>query len=112
MRNLVEFPLEKGGSIYVEAESDSLGREATRGMRPSELAGEASQTLEAALARVQPAAVAIVDRLRGLADAPDEIEVEFGIQLSAEVGAFVAKASGDANFRVLLRWKRGPGDAV
>ena len=110
MRKLVEFPLEEGGSVFVEAES--LGGEATRGMRPRELAGEASQTLEAALTRVQPAAVAIVDRLRALADAPDEIEVEFGITLSAELGAFVAKASGDANFRVSLRWKRNSGASV
>ena len=61
---------------------------------------------------MQPAAVAIVDRLRGLADAPDEISVEFGVQLSAEVGAFVAKASGDANFRVYLHWKRDSGTSV
>ena len=107
MRRLVEFPLENGSSVYVEAES--LAGEATRGMRTRQLAGEASQTFEAALERVQPAAVAIVERLRGLTDAPEEIEVEFGIQLSAELGAFVAKASGDANFRVSLRWKRDSG---
>jgi hypothetical protein len=112
LRKLVEFPLEEGGSVFVEAEADSLRGEVTRGMRPGELAGEAGQTLEAALARVQPAAVAIVDRLRALADAPEEIEVEFGITLSAEVGAFVAKASGDANFRVSLRWKRDSHPSV
>ena len=61
---------------------------------------------------MQPAAVALVDRLRDLADAPEEIEVEFGIQLSAELGAFVAKASGDANFRVSMRWKRDGGASV
>ena len=110
MRKLVEFPLEDGGSVYVEA--DPLAGEVTRGMRPRELAGEASQTFEAALARVQPAALAIVERLRGVADAPDEIQVEFGIQLSAELGAFVAKASGDANFSVTLRWKREPHSPV
>lgn len=106
MRKLVEFPLEEGGSVFVEADAESFTGEVTRGMRPRELASEAGQTLEASLARVQPAAVAIVDRLRALADAPEEIQVEFGITLSAELGAFVAKASGDANFRVSLRWKR------
>jgi len=110
LRKLVEFPLEDGGSIYVEAESHA--GEVTRGMRPRELAGEASQTLEAALARVQPAALAIVQRLRGVADAPQEITVSFGIQLSAEVGAFVAKATGDANFHVSLLWKRESHDSV
>jgi NTP-dependent ternary system trypsin peptidase co-occuring protein len=104
LRKLVEFKLEDGGSVYVEAEAPA--GEITRGMRQGELAAEASKTLEAALASVQPAAVAIVERLRGLADTPDEIQVGFGIQLSAEFGAFVAKASGDANFSVTLHWKR------
>jgi Trypsin-co-occurring domain 1 len=110
LRKLVEFPLEDGGSVYVEAEAPA--GEVTRSMRSGDLAGEASQTLEAALASVQPAAVAIVERLRGLADSPDEIDLRFGIQLSAQFGAFVAKASGDANFSVTLRWKREPGSPV
>lgn len=104
MRELIEFRLEDGTPVFIEAES--ISREVTRGGRAGQLAVEASETFESALARVQPAAVALVDRLRALAEAPEEIEVEFGIQLSAEVGAFVAKAAGDANFRVALRWRR------
>jgi hypothetical protein len=104
LRRLIEFPLEAGGSVIVEAEGQA--GDVTRGLRPSDLPVQTKDTFEAALARVQPAAIAIVDRLRHVADAPDEIEVEFGVQLSAEFGAFVAKASGDANFRISLRWKR------
>jgi hypothetical protein len=48
----------------------------------------------------------MVTRLRGLSDAPDEIEIEFGIQLSAEFGVIVAHTAGQANFRVALRWRR------
>jgi hypothetical protein len=110
LRRLVEFHLEDGTSIFVEAES--VSGPVTRGGKAGELAVEAGETFEGALARVQPAAVAIVDRLRGLADAPEEIEVEFGIQLSAEVGAFVAKAAGEGNFRVAMRWKRGSSPSV
>jgi hypothetical protein len=104
LRKLVEFRLEDGSSLLVEAES--ADREITRGGRAEGLTVEASESFEGALRRVQPAAVAIVERLRGLSDAPEEIEVEFGIQLSAEVGAFVARAAGEANFRVALRWSR------
>jgi hypothetical protein len=110
LRRLVEFRLEDGTSIFVEAESQS--REVTRGGRGGDLAVEAGESFESALARVQPAAVAVVDRFRGLSDAPEEVEVEFGIQLSAEVGAFVAKAAGEANFRVAMRWKRDSSPSV
>jgi Trypsin-co-occurring domain 1 len=55
---------------------------------------------------VQPAAQALISRLRALADAPDEVGVEFGLELSAEAGAFIAAASSTANFKVTLSWHR------
>ena len=58
---------------------------------------------------MRPAAEAVVDGFRNLADSPDEIEVEFGSRLNAEVGAIVAQASGEANFTIKLRWTRQAG---
>lgn len=108
---LVEFPLESGGSIVVEVEdrmpSESVVRRGIgQPVRPGEIAVKAGQTLESAFSRIQPAAVAMVAKLRDLMDAPDEIEIHFGIQLSAEVGAIVAHTAGEANFNVRLTWKR------
>jgi len=109
MNRFIEFPLEGGGSVMIEAEPSGP---VMRGLRPQELPIEAGQTFEAALDRVSPAALGIVERWRRAVDPPDEIDIEFGIQLSAEVGAFVAKATGDANFRVVLRWKRDAPPSV
>jgi hypothetical protein len=47
---------------------------------------------------VQPAAQALVSRLRTRTDAPEGIGVEFGLELIAKAGAFIAAASGTANF--------------
>jgi hypothetical protein len=80
------------------------GGEVTRGFRPASLTVEAGETFEASFSRIQPVAAAIVAKLREVADAPDQIEVEFGVQLSADAGAIVAKVSGEANFKVVLRW--------
>lgn len=114
---LVEFELETGGSVLVEVDERSRtagavrrGTERTR--RSGEIAVKAGQTFESSFARVQPAAVALVAKLRGLAESPDEIEVEFGVQLSAEVGAIIAHTAGKANFSVRLTWKRDSGSAV
>jgi hypothetical protein len=38
--------------------------------------------------------------------APDEIELTFGIQLSAEFGAIVTNATSTANFAITMRWAR------
>ena len=104
MRQLVQFPLEDGGSILVEVEMP----EGT-GMVPAargEVAQRAQQTFEAALEKVRPAAQAIIKKLRALHDPPDEIEVEFGLKMSAEAGAVVAAAGVEANYKVTLTWKR------
>ncbi|RLC84176.1 MAG: hypothetical protein DRI79_13230 [Chloroflexi bacterium] len=95
MKRLVEFELEDGGSILVEVDAPEEA-----GMVPAAAAKgvpeKARQTFEAALDRVRPAAQAIITKLRALHDQPDEIEVEFGLKMSAEAGAFVAAAGTEA----------------
>ena len=39
-------------------------------------------------------------------DAPDEVAVEFGVQLSAQTGAFIASVAAEANFTVSMTWRR------
>ena len=68
---------------------------------------QAQQSFEAAVTRVQPAVQALVRRLRSLAESPAEITIDFGIELSAEVGAFVAGASSTGNFSVSMTWRPG-----
>ena len=72
----------------------------------------AEQGLDAALSRVQPAVRSLISQLREDTHGPDEIQVEFGIQLSVGVGAFISAGTA-ANFRVLMTWhpRSDPFDA-
>jgi hypothetical protein len=70
---------------------------------------QAQQNFEEAVGRVQPAIQGLLSQLRALAETPEEIQVEFGLQLSAEVGAFVAGASTTGNFKISMTWHRRPG---
>lgn len=105
MKRLVEFPLEDGDVILVEVE---VPPEA--GMVPAARGGEivqrAGQSFEAALDKIRPAAQAIIHKLRALHDPPDEVEVEFGLKMSAEAGAILAAAGAEANYKVTLTWKQ------
>ena len=109
MKRLVEFELEEGGTIFVEVDMPE-----EPGMVPAargEVVQRAQQTFEAALEKIRPAAQAIIRKLRGLHDPPDEIEVEFGLKMSAEAGAMVAAAGVEANYKVTLTWRREePGE--
>ena len=107
MKYYTEFPLEDGGVILVV--TDTLEPEPGIEMastRDSKVINKASQTFEAALETVKPAASGIIAKLRKLVDPPNEIEVEFGILMSADAGAVVATAGVEANYKVTLKWKR------
>jgi hypothetical protein len=106
MRRLVEFPLEDGAGVLVEVEDVAPDGPVTRGFRDNRVVEHAQQSFDQAIGRVEPAAMALVTRFRAMADAPDELVVEFGLQLSAEAGAFIAAVSSTANFQVSLTWRR------
>jgi hypothetical protein len=106
MKQLIEFSLEDGGTMLVQVDEPAPEGGVVRAARPGEIVAKASQTFESALDKIKPAAGAIIAKLRGLADPPDEIEVEFGLTLNAEAGAFVAAAGAEANYTVKLTWKR------
>ena len=118
VRRLVDFPMHDGGSVVVEVDDDAAGGGVragggvTRGWPDRRVVEQAQQSFEQAVGRVQPAVQAMLGRLRALADAPDEVQVEFGVQLSAEAGAFVAAASSTGNFRVSMTWRSPPGQSA
>jgi hypothetical protein len=60
---------------------------------------ERTQTcFEIGLDTARPVASGLIGKLRSIADPPDEVQVEFGLSLNANVGAvLVAGASAGAN---------------
>ncbi|SFO71809.1 hypothetical protein SAMN05660464_0723 [Geodermatophilus dictyosporus] len=113
----MEFALESGGTVLVRvgdgtAAGGYAGGEVTRGWgdRDQRVVEQAQQSFEAAVSRVQPAVQALVQRLRSVDRNLAEITVDFGIELSAEVGAFVAGASSTGNFTVSMTWRPGRDD--
>jgi hypothetical protein len=105
MKRLIEFPLEDGTTILVEVDvpEESGMVPATRGEWG---VLKAQQTFEVALDKIRPAAQTIIQKLRTLHDPPDQIQIEFGLKLNAQAGAFIAAAGTEANYKVTLTWKR------
>jgi hypothetical protein len=112
---LAEFPLDDGGTVLIQVDNGSAGDPVTRGRVDRVVTHQVQQSFEQAIGRVRPAAQALIHQFRSLADAPEEVMVEFGVELSAEAGAFIAAASTSANFKVSLTWRRpsvSTGDVV
>jgi Trypsin-co-occurring domain 1 len=103
----LDVPLADGSSFTVEVDEPQRGPVTRGGGRLTDTVVEAGQSLEDALDRVSPAFRVLVGKLREAAERPDDMEIEFGLKLSTELGAIVAKTAGEANFRVCVRWSRG-----
>lgn len=105
MKRLIEFPLEDGTSMLVEVDEPEQGG-LVKASRPGEIIAKAQQTLEKSLEKVQPAAQFVIQQLRKLHDSPDEIQINFGLKLSADAGAVLASAGAEANYTVTLKWAK------
>jgi hypothetical protein len=106
MAEMVEFTSDDGHAILVEV-PDSTGRPVTRGGRGTdELVTRASDSLENVLGRLGPVVKGVVSQLRAAADRPDEVQVDFAVKISADSNVIIARASGEANFRINLKWVR------
>jgi hypothetical protein len=74
-----------------------------KGARIEEVGQDLSQIVES----VKPIATTVVAGFNSMGvEGPTEIELELGVKLSAEVGFFVAKSTGEASLGIKLTWKR------
>src|SRR5713101_9520678 len=101
MKRLVEFSFDEGGSVLVEVDEPPPPGPVMRGIGKdqSTLVEKADKTFEDATAAVTPAARSLIAQLRSIDDPPAEVGIEFGVQLSAQTGAFIASVAAQANFK-------------
>ncbi|MFG6107513.1 hypothetical protein D0962_34805 [Leptolyngbyaceae cyanobacterium CCMR0082] len=102
MKKLIKFTLADNQEII--AEVDEPIEDGRVGLRPSEMMEDAKQTFEQALENVRPMATVILSKLQELKQPANEVEVKFGVKLTAEAGAIIAMAGGEVNYEITLKW--------
>ena len=102
MKRIVEFPFAEGESIFVEVEEP----EGDRISLADDVVKTAQKSFESAIDKVKPVANAVITRMRSLNEPADEVEVKFGIKMSAELGAIIAAGSGEVNYEITLKWTK------
>ena len=106
MKRLIEFPLDGGGSMWVEVDEPEGAGGTVRAARDTGTPEKSRLYFEQAVSKIRPATETVITTLRDLIQQPDEIEMQFGFSLHAEAGVVIAAASTDANYTVTLRWSR------
>lgn len=107
MRQQIEFALDAltNETVVVEVEvPDEVGltQVSARGA-----VARADESFDAAVARIRPAVSKVMASVRGLAQTPDEMTVEFGIKFDAKSGIVLTSFGVEANLKVTLTWKGG-----
>jgi len=118
MTGLIRVPLDGGGWFLVHAYPVSVDpglllesgpvRAGKLGDRVSDGVTDAAQSLQTMLAPVVQMSRVVLDQLTSVA--PQELKVEFGVELTAEAGAIVTKAGGGCHLTVTLTWGRAQAD--
>ena len=49
---------------------------------------KASQTFEESIERIRPVAASLIAKMRNIGDPPDEVSIDFGLNMSAKAGGF------------------------
>ena len=103
---IVEFPFDDSVGVLVQVEQ---GATATRGAGVVQAVEKVEQSFGHALGTIQSVANGVLEQLSAMGRRPDEIRVEFGLELTATAGrAVLVRAGGTAQLHVEMTWHGSP----
>jgi len=96
------FTINPNDPVLVEFETKRGTQKTARGT--DDLPEKSEKALEKSMNTIHNMADRMVNAVSDLKLKPSSFELAFGIKLTAETGALIAKAGGEANFNVKLTW--------
>lgn len=104
MANLARLSLADGSSILIEADDAPIDGPVQIG-RGDAVIKDLPSAFQKVMAPVAEMAKEAIAQLR--AAGPDEVEIEFGVNLAAQAGAVIAKIDSGCHVKVTAKWQRG-----
>jgi hypothetical protein len=95
----VELPIDGSETITVEISNQGLVRAGA-----GDVIGKATERLDEAIGKVVRMGQQVIKQAKAQAQPPNKIEVELGLKLTAKTNFVVAESTGEANFKVILKW--------
>ncbi len=102
-KQLAEFSLADGTTFLVEVnepESSAIERVA---LPFGQQVIKAKYSFDEVLDKVKPVAATIIAKFHDLT--ANEVEVKFGLQLTADAGVIFAKLGSEFNYEITLKWQ-------
>lgn len=109
MKHLIEFSLEEDQSIIFEVDESRSDFYADRIGIQQEVIQKSKESFDTAISKIQPIANAIITKVRSLKEPADEVQVKFGLKMSAEMGAIITSSNIEGNYEITLKWTNSKG---
>lgn len=105
-KQLVEFELEGGSKFLVEVEeSEDTSSAIEKVALPSgKEITKAQKTFSEAIDNIKPIVASLTNKFTDLS--PKEMEVKFGVKLSADAGGILTSVGGEVTFEVTVKWSQ------
>ncbi len=105
---IAEFTLEDGTKVYFEVPAPRPGKALQSvGVDVGATVYAATGAFEQALDKIQPVVNAVIAKIgRGLTTPADEVEVKFGVNLTADAGVIFSSVGGEVNFEITVKWQK------
>lgn len=105
MAALMEFTTDSGETVTVEVDRHAPGAQLVA--RDGHALARAERTFDEALQGIRSAAESALSVFRDGTLKPDGVELEFGVKITAEAGAVIAKSALEGHLTVKLSWSPG-----
>lgn len=102
MTTLVRVELDDGATLLLET-AEPVAPGPVKAGRAADAVLEVQENLRTVLRPVVQASREVLAELREAG--PDEVKVEFGVALTSQAGAIIARAGANCHFTVTLTWK-------
>lgn len=107
---LVEFTTDGGAAVVVEVDQHAPGARLVA--RGDNTLARAGRSFDEALVGIRSAAESALAVFRDGSLRPDTVELEFGVKITGEAGAVIAKSAVEGHLTVKLSWSPDAGPAV
>ncbi|MEQ8463930.1 CU044_2847 family protein [Coleofasciculus sp. F4-SAH-05] len=106
MKQLVEFSLDDNTTFLVEVDEPETTAVERVALPSGRLALKAQRSFDQALDTIKPVASKIISKLNDLNTPADEVEVKFGLKLTADAGAVFTSVGGEVSYEITLKWNQ------
>ena len=100
MKKIIRYGVESKNFVFVEVNEDARELVRAGGMFDCE---QIPRDFGEILDSLNPAISSILDKIRGLENAPNEVNVAFGIKIDEDKGAIIS-SDHENNFEIELKW--------